>query len=55
MGHLLKGLLVKKTVLRLPEDEVALRANVPRSNGELPLWHLGVGPLRRRDIYDDAH
>ena len=47
--------LVKKTVLRLLEDEVGLRANVPQSNGELPLWHLGgVGPLHRRDIYDDA-
>jgi hypothetical protein len=23
---------------------------------ELPVWHLGdVGPLHRRDIYDDAH
>jgi hypothetical protein len=47
--------LVKKAVLRLLEDEVGLRANVPQSNGELPLWHLGgVGPLHRRDIYDDA-
>jgi hypothetical protein len=47
--------LVKKAVLRLLEDEVGLRANVPQSNGELPLWHLGgVGPLHRRDVYDDA-
>jgi hypothetical protein len=47
--------LVKKAVLRLLEDKVGLRANVPQSNGELPLWHLGgVGPLHRRDIYDDA-
>jgi len=47
--------LVKKAVLRLLEDEVGLRANVPQSNGELLLWHLGgVGPLHRRDIYDDA-
>ena len=46
--------LVKKAVFRLLEDE-GLRANVPQSNGELPLWHLGgVGPLHRRDIYDDA-
>jgi hypothetical protein len=23
---------------------------------ELPVWHLGeVGPLHRRDIYDDVH
>jgi hypothetical protein len=48
--------LVKKAALRLLEDEVALPADVPRSNGELPLWHhAGVGPLHRRDIYDDAH
>jgi len=47
--------LVKNAALRLLEDEVASRADVPRSNGELPLWHLGgVGPLHRRDIYDDA-
>ena len=47
--------LVKKAALRLLEDEVGLRANGPQSNGELPLWHLGgVGPLHRRDIYDDA-
>ena len=47
--------LVKKAVLRLLEDDVGLRANVPQSNGELPLWDLGgVGPLHRRDIYDDA-
>jgi hypothetical protein len=47
--------LVRKAVLRLLEDEVGLRANVPQSNGELPLWHLGgIGPLHRRDIYDDA-
>ena len=38
--------LVKKAVVRLLEDEVALRANVPRSSGELPLWHLGgLGPM----------
>ena len=47
--------LVKKAVLRLLEDEVGLCANVPQSNGELPLWDLAaVGPLHRRDIYDDA-
>ena len=47
--------LVKKAVLRLLEDEVGLRANVPQSNGELPLWHLGsVGPLHRRDIHAGA-
>jgi hypothetical protein len=27
-----------------------------RSTLELPIWHLGaVGPLRRRDIYDDVY
>jgi hypothetical protein len=47
--------LVKKTVLRLLEDEVALRANVLRTNGKLPLWHLGrVGPLHRGDIHAGA-
>ena len=47
--------LVKDAALRLLEDETGLGVDVPRSNGELPLWHLGsVGPLHRRDIYDDA-
>jgi hypothetical protein len=47
--------LVKNAALRLLEGEAGLRADVPQSNGELPLWHLGgVGPLHRRDIYDDA-
>ena len=47
--------LVKDAALRLLEGEAGLRADVPCSNGELPLWNLGgVGPLHRRDIYDDA-
>jgi hypothetical protein len=47
--------LVKNAALRLLEDETGLRADVLPNNGELPLWHLGsVGPVDRRDIYDDA-
>lgn len=49
--------LVKDAALRLLEDGIGFRANpgIPRTNGELPVWHLGgVGPLHRRDLYDDA-
>ena len=47
--------LVKNAALRLLEDNGDIAAAVPRTNGDLPLFHLGsVGPLRRRDIYDDA-
>jgi hypothetical protein len=46
--------LVKNAALRLLED-ADIPAAEPRTNGELPLFHLGgVGPLHRRDIYDDA-
>ena len=47
--------LVKNAALRLLEDNADIPAAAPRPNGELPLFHLGsVGPLHRRDIYDDA-
>jgi hypothetical protein len=42
--------LVKEAALRLLDEEPAIPAAAP----ELPVWHLGaVGPLHRRDIYDD--
>jgi hypothetical protein len=47
--------LVKNAALRLLEDNVEIPAAASRTNGELPLFHLGgIGPLHRRDIYDDA-
>jgi hypothetical protein len=49
--------LVKDAALRLLEDRAGLRAHpsVSRTKGELPIWRLGgVGPLHRRDLYDDA-
>jgi len=43
--------LVRDTVLRLLEQEPQLPAAAP----ELLVLHLGaMGPLHRRDIYDDA-
>jgi hypothetical protein len=45
--------LVQDAALRLLEGRA--EPEVPRANGELPLWRLGsVGPLHRRDLYDDA-
>jgi len=49
--------LVKDTALRLLEADPSFRgvSPPPVAKPELPLWHLGgVGPLHRRDIYDDA-
>jgi hypothetical protein len=49
--------LVKDAALRLLEADPGLRdvCAPPLVKPELPLWHLGgVGPLHRRDIYDDA-
>jgi hypothetical protein len=42
-------------VPRVEKDDAKLPSpNVAGSAPELPLWHLGdVGPLHRRDIYDD--
>jgi hypothetical protein len=42
--------LVRNAALRLLDDALTSPAAAP----ELPVWHLGVvGPLDRRDIYDD--
>jgi hypothetical protein len=49
--------LVKNTALRLLEDgaDFPVSPEVPRPTVELPLWHLGsLGPLHRRELYDDA-
>ena len=41
--------------LRLLDKDFRLASLAVTANHELPLWHLGaVGPLHRRDIYDDA-
>jgi hypothetical protein len=48
---------VKDAALRLLEKDAKfpVTPDVARASAELPLWHLGsVGPLHRRDIYDDA-
>jgi hypothetical protein len=43
----------------LLENFIEERAALTRPGGrrpELPVWHLGsIGPLHRRDIYDDVH
>ena len=45
--------LVKDAVARLLEGDAG--PATARSNGKLPVWHLGgVGALHRRDIYNDA-
>jgi hypothetical protein len=49
--------LVKDAALRLLEADPSLSgaSPPPLAKPELPLWHLGgVGPVHRRDIYDDA-
>jgi hypothetical protein len=48
--------LVKDAALQLLEADPSFRGvSPPLAKPELPLWHLGgVGPLHRRDIYDDA-
>ena len=47
--------LVKDAVARLLEGDAGAGPAAPRSNAELPVWHLGgIGALHRRDIYDDA-
>jgi hypothetical protein len=36
-------------------SERGVAAHVAGTATELPVWHLGaVGPLHRRDIYDDV-
>jgi hypothetical protein len=48
-----EGVSIDTLLQRLmDEHEEVVRAGPPP---QLPVWHLGaVGPLRRRDIYDDA-
>ena len=47
--------LVKDAALRLLDNDFRTTSQAPPTNHELPLRHLGaVGPLHRRDIYDDA-
>jgi hypothetical protein len=47
--------LVKDAALRLLDADFRNGSQATPTNQELPLWHLGsVGPLHRRDIYDDA-
>ena len=47
--------LVKDAALRLLDKDVRPVAQPAPANLELPVWHLGaLGPLHRRDIYDDA-
>jgi hypothetical protein len=47
--------LVKDAALRLLDKDFRPASLAVTANHELPLWHLGaVGPLHRRDIYDDA-
>jgi len=47
--------LVKDAALRLLDNHFRTSSQATPTNRALPLWHLGsVGPLHRRDIYDDA-
>ena len=47
--------LVKDAALRLLDKDLRPVAQPAPANHELPVWHLGaLGPLHRRDIYDDA-
>jgi hypothetical protein len=47
--------LVKDAALRLLDKDLRPVAQPAPPNHELPVWHLGaLGPLHRRDIYDDA-
>ena len=44
-----------ETLLQRLMSERGVTAHVAGPAPELPVWHLGViGPLRRRDIYDDV-
>ena len=47
--------LVKDAALRLLDNDFRPTSQAAATNHALPVWHLGaVGPLHRRDIYDDA-
>ena len=49
------GRLVKDAALRLLDKDLRPVAQPAPVNHELPVWHLGaLGPLHRRDIYDEA-
>jgi hypothetical protein len=49
-----QGISVEALLERLMSDRGAT-AQVAGATPELPVWHLGnVGPLHRRDIYDDV-
>jgi hypothetical protein len=49
-----QGISVEALLERLMREHGAA-ARVGYRVAELPVWHLGgVGPLHRRDIYDDA-
>lgn len=49
-----RGISVEALLERLMSER-GVTARVAGPAPELPVWHLGVvGPLRRRDIYDDV-
>jgi hypothetical protein len=49
-----QGISVEALLERLM-SKCAATAHVAGAVPELPVWHLGVvGPLHRRDIYDDV-
>jgi hypothetical protein len=49
-----QGISVKALLERLMSER-AVTAHASGPVPELPVWHLGVvGPLHRRDIYDDV-
>jgi hypothetical protein len=48
-----QGVSIDALLARLINEHAAMAH--PGVNRELPIWHLGdVGPLHRRDIYDDV-
>ncbi|HEY0796045.1 MAG TPA: hypothetical protein VGD64_09715 [Acidisarcina sp.] len=50
-----EGVSVDQLLERFIKERAAPVADRASSLSELPIWHLGdVGPLHRRDIYDDA-
>ncbi len=49
-----RSISVNELLNRLVDEHAALTQPV-QSRPSLPVWHLGiVGPLHRRDIYDDV-
>lgn len=50
-----QGISVSALLERLMSEFLANANAGARSAPDLPVWHLGgVGPLHRRDIYDDV-